>query len=126
MVVALDVLEHTDDIYYSFAELCRVARHHVLLVLPNLYEIGIRKRVFFGQRISGKYGLPVNPPMDRHRWMFSFREAENFTHAMAKKCGLEVVGEGCLTGPRRSAIGFDTWWMFFPICCHLGTLHFLI
>src|SRR6266404_1363182 len=42
-VVALDVLEHTDDIYNSFAELCRVARNHVLLALPNLYEISVRK-----------------------------------------------------------------------------------
>ena len=113
-VVALDVLEHTDDIYYSFAELCRVARNHVLLALPNLYEITVRKRIFFGQRISGKYGLPVNPPMDRHRWMFSFREAENFTHAMATKCGFEVVGEGCLIGRWRSAIGVRHLVNVFP------------
>lgn len=113
-VVALDVLEHTDDIYYSFAELCRVARNYVLLALPNLYEITVRKRIFFGQRISGKYGLPVNPPMDRHRWMFSFREAENFTHVMATKCGFEVVDEGCLIGPRRSAIGGRYLVNFFP------------
>jgi hypothetical protein len=113
-VVALDVLEHTDDIYYSFAELCRVARNYVLLALPNLYEIMVRKRVFFGQPISGKYGLPVNPPMDRHRWMFSFCEAENFTHAMATKCGFEVIGEGCLIGRRRSAIGVRHLVNVFP------------
>jgi hypothetical protein len=113
-VVALDVLEHTDDIYYSFAELCRVARQHVLLALPNLYEISVRKRMLFGQPISGKYGLPVNPPTDRHRWMFSFREAEDFTHAMAIKCGFEVVGEGCLIGPRRSAIGVRQLVNVFP------------
>ena len=113
-VVALDVLEHTDDIYKSFAELCRVARTHVLLALPNLYEITVRKRIFFGQCISGKYGLPLNPPMDRHRWMFSFREAENFTHAMATQCGFEVVGEGCLIGPRRSAIGVRHLVNVFP------------
>jgi hypothetical protein len=113
-VVALDVLEHTDDIYYSFAELCRVARNHVLLALPNFYEIRVRKSFLFGQRISGKYGLPVNPPLDRHRWIFSFREAENFTHAMATKCGFEVVGEGCLIGPRRSAFGFRHLVNIFP------------
>jgi hypothetical protein len=104
-VVALDVLEHTDDIYYSFAELCRVARNHVLIVLPNIYEIGGRKRFLLGQRISGKYGLPMNPPNDRHRWFFSFQEAMIFTHGMANKCGFEVIEEGCLIGPRRSLIG---------------------
>jgi methyltransferase family protein len=113
-VVALDVLEHTDDIYCSFAELCRVARSYVLLALPNLYEITVRKRIVLGQCISEKYGLPVDPPLDRHRWIFSFREAENFTHAMATKCGFEVIDEGCLIGPRRSAIGVRHLVNIFP------------
>jgi 2-polyprenyl-3-methyl-5-hydroxy-6-metoxy-1,4-benzoquinol methylase len=113
-VVALDVLEHTDNIYGSFAELCRVARKHVLLALPNLYEIAVRKRIILGQCISEKYGLPVHPPMDRHRWIFSFREAEHFTHAMAAKCGFEVIDEGCLVGPRRSTIGFRQMVSVFP------------
>jgi SAM-dependent methyltransferase len=113
-VVALDVLEHTDDIHNSFAELCRVARNHILFGIPNLYELTLRKRFFFGQCISGKYGLPVNPPMDRHRWIFSFREAENFTHAMATKCGFAVAGEGCLIGPRRSVLGVRHLVNVFP------------
>jgi hypothetical protein len=113
-VVALDVLEHTDNIYGSFAELCRVARTYVLLALPNLYEIAVRKRIVFGQCISKKYGLPVKPPMDRHRWIFSFREAEYFTHAMAAKCGFKVIDEGCLVGPRRSTTGFRQLVSIFP------------
>jgi hypothetical protein len=113
-VVALDVLEHTDDIYKSFAELCRVARSHVLIALPNLYDIGGRKRFFFGQPISGKYGLPVNPPSDRHRWLFSFQEALSFTHTMAAMNGFEVIEEGCLIGPRRSSIGIRHLVKAFP------------
>ena len=31
VVAALDVLEHTDDIYHSFSELCRVASEHVVV-----------------------------------------------------------------------------------------------
>ena len=31
VVVALDVLEHADRIHDSFAELCRVARKHIVL-----------------------------------------------------------------------------------------------
>lgn len=104
-VVALDVLEHTDNIYNSFAELCRVARNHVLIGLPNLYEISGRKRFLLGQQVSGKYGLPTNPPKDRHRWFFSFREALSFTHTMAKNNGFEVIEEGCLIGPRRNVFG---------------------
>lgn len=113
-VVALDVLEHTDDIYKSFAELCRVARRHVLIVLPNVYDITSRKRFFFGQRLSGKYGLPVEPPSDRHRWLFSFQEALSFTHTMAEKNGFAVVEEGCLIGPRRNLIGIRYLASAFP------------
>jgi hypothetical protein len=104
-VIALDVLEHTDNIYNSFAELCRVARNHVLLALPNSYEISGRKRFLLGQRISGKYGLPTDPPNDRHRWIFSFNEALRFTHSMAEKSGFKVIEEGCLIGPRRGVTG---------------------
>ncbi len=42
VVVALDVLEHTDDIHHSFAELCRVASEHVVIALPNVYVIECR------------------------------------------------------------------------------------
>ena len=102
-------------IYYkSFAELCRVARRHVLIALPNLYDIGGRKRFFFGQPISAKYGLPVNPPSDRHRWLFSFQEALSFAHTMATKNGFEVIKEGCLIGPRRSFIGVRHLVKAFP------------
>jgi hypothetical protein len=113
-VVALDVLEHTDDIHYSFAELCRVARNHVLLALPNLYEISGRKRFLLGQRISGKYGLPTDPPNDRHRWILSFNEALIFTHTMAPKSGFRVIEEGCLIGPRRGLIGVRHLVSSFP------------
>jgi SAM-dependent methyltransferase len=113
-VVALDVLEHTDDIYKSFGELCRVARNYVLVALPNLYDIAGRKRFVLGQRISGKYGLPVDPPDDRHRWLFSFHEAKRFTHCMGERCGFEVVDEGCLIGPRRGLMGVRHLVSFFP------------
>ena len=124
-VVALDVLEHTDDIYRSFAELCRVSQKYVLIALPNLYEITIRKRVLFGQEISGKYGLPIDPPKDRHRWMFSFREAEIFMHAMAKKCGFVVAAEACLSVAGEMLWEYETWSMCFRIFFPSRTSHCL-
>jgi SAM-dependent methyltransferase len=100
-VVALDVLEHTNDIHQAFNNLCRVARRHVLIALPNMYELQTRIKFLFGQRLSGKYGLPCTPPADRHRWFFSLREAEAFVHMTGRQRGFEVVTEGCLVGPRR-------------------------
>ena len=104
VVVAMDVLEHTDDIYKAFEELCRVSRKFVLVTLPNAYELKGRIKFFFGHRLSGKYGLPAEPPTDRHRWLFSFNEAVHFVHVRAAKCGFEVKDEGCLIGPSRASV----------------------
>ena len=103
-VVALDVLEHTDDIYKAFHELCRVALKYLLICLPNAYEIKIRLKFLLGLRLSGKYGLPLDSPDDRHRWLFSFREAKTFIHTMGRQHGFEVMAEGSLIGPRRGFV----------------------
>jgi len=103
-VVALDVLEHTDNIYGAFEELCRIAQKYVVITLPNGYEIQVRFKFLFGKNIGGKYGLPLNPPHDRHRWLFSFYEARNFTHSRASKHGFSVLLDGCLIGPHRAIL----------------------
>ncbi len=100
-VVALDVLEHTDDIYGSFRELCRVSRKFVVISLPNGYEIGGRLRFLLGRTLSGKYGLPQKPPGDRHRWLLSFAEAKDFCTCWAERSGFRVLAECCLIGPKR-------------------------
>jgi SAM-dependent methyltransferase len=105
-VIAMDVLEHVDNIYKAFDELCRVASNYVLIVLPNAYELPCRIKFLLGQRLSGKYGLPLTPPNDRHRWLFSLREAKAFTGAMGERHRFEVMAEGYLVGPRRGfAVG---------------------
>jgi SAM-dependent methyltransferase len=111
-VVALDVLEHTDDIHRCIQELCRVARQYVVISLPNAYEMKGRLRFFLGRPLSGKYGLPAEPPRDRHRWLFSFAEAREFCAHSAKCQGYQVVDEGCLIGPRR---GFPLVRLLVPI-----------
>jgi len=105
VVVALDVLEHTNDLHRAFMELCRVSRKFVVITLPNAYELRGRLKFLVGRPFSGKYGLPVEPPEDRHRWVFSFEEAMAFVWAMAEKAGFEVVVEACLIGPRRARFG---------------------
>lgn len=102
VVVALDVLEHTNDIYKAFNELCRCAQRFVVVTLPNMYEMKSRLKFLIGKRLSGKYGLPLEPPADRHRWIFTFEEARAFVHFRAKQCGFRIAVEGCLIGPRRA------------------------
>jgi SAM-dependent methyltransferase len=101
VVVALDVLEHTDDIHHSFAELCRVASEHIVIALPNVYVIECRLSVMRGEWLS-KYGLPIDKPADRHRWFFSLDMARSWTVEQAKRCGWHVIEERALVGPRRA------------------------
>jgi SAM-dependent methyltransferase len=103
VVVALDVLEHTDNIHRSFDELCRVACKCVVITLPNQYQAADRIRVLQGHHPCGKYGLPVEPPSDRHRWWFSFREAQTFTRERGQRHGFHVLADGCLVGPQRGS-----------------------
>lgn len=92
-VVCFDVLEHIDNIHYVFDELCRVSRSFVIVGLPNMYEWRFRLAYLFGKTLSGKYGLPPDEPPDRHRWLFSLREAVRFVNARAAKNGFKVVKE---------------------------------
>jgi SAM-dependent methyltransferase len=104
VVVALDVLEHTDAIHHSFSELCRVARRHVVLSLPNQYDATSRWLALRG-RHSGKWGLPLAPTRDRHRWMFTLDEAHDFCDHAAREQGWVLADERALVGPRRGSPG---------------------
>lgn len=99
-VVAADVLEHLDRLHAVFDDLCRVARRHVVISLPNPY------RSFILAAAEGKagalkyYGLPAHPPADRHRWFFGARQAEAFIRQRAAHNGfaveqLDVEEHGC-------------------------------
>jgi Methyltransferase domain len=104
VVVALDVLEHTDAIHYAFDELCRLARRHVVIALPNQYEIHDRWATVRGRNRSGKYGLPLDPPSDRHRWLFGYEEARTFCRHRAHAAGWRVVDEAVILGPKRRRV----------------------
>jgi hypothetical protein len=89
-VVCTDVLEHLERCHAVFDDLCRVARSHVVVSLPNplrnlLVEItrGSAGRLKY-------YGLPVDPPRDRHRWFFGFEEAAEFLRVRGDRAGFEV------------------------------------
>jgi SAM-dependent methyltransferase len=103
VVVALDVLEHLDGIHDAFSELCRVARRHIVISFPNAYVLEQRWRQLRG-RVAGKYGLPEEPPSDRHRWHFPLSHARRFCRHRAELAGWTVVGEAVVVGPRRRRI----------------------
>ena len=89
-VVAFDVLEHLNKIHYACDELFRVARHYVVIGLPNPYELRFRVKFLLGKPISGKYGLPIEPPSDRHRWLFTLDEARKLVTARGGRYGFSL------------------------------------
>lgn len=99
VVTALDVLEHTDDIWRSFEELVRVARRQVIIVLPNLYHWSLRVQYMTGREM-GKYRLTPDIIQDRHRWLVSYNTANEFSRGMALKYGLSLHSQ-VMFGSRR-------------------------
>jgi hypothetical protein len=93
-VLCLDVLEHLENIHQVFDELCRVTRYHVIVSLPNPLG-GLYHRLRFGDYRPGQltkfYGLPLEPPADRHKWFFSYEEAEKFILYRAGLNGMRVL-----------------------------------
>jgi SAM-dependent methyltransferase len=89
-VVCADVLEHLNNLHHIFAELIRVTRGHVVLSLPNNWT-NARLPLTRGEGQIGHYGLPVDPPADRHKWFFSLTEAEAFLRGQSARLPFEVV-----------------------------------
>ena len=91
-VVCVDVLEHLENLHHTFAEIARVSRKYLIISLPNNW-LGARAIIFGGDhtRSMKYYGLPIEKPFDRHRWFFSYAEAEDFIYGMADRLNLKVV-----------------------------------
>ena len=101
-VAGFDVLEHLDDIHFAFDELCRVSKKWVVITLPNMYEWRFRILFLLGKPISGKYILSGNPPSDRHKWLFSLKQARCFVKERARKNRFELSEEAlCYYGYSR-------------------------
>lgn len=89
-VVCTDVLEHLDNLYTIFGELIRVARRYVILALPNNWA-NARQPISRGKGTFSKYGLPAEPPLDRHKWFFSLSEAADFIQYQLGKYGVSLL-----------------------------------
>jgi SAM-dependent methyltransferase len=93
-VICLDVLEHVDNIHEVFGELCRVSKDHVIISLPNpwgSFYTSLTVQYYRPDKPMKFYGLPVEPPEDRHKWFFSPEEAERFIRYQAEKHGMDVL-----------------------------------
>ncbi len=90
-VFCLDTLEHITDIHTRFADLLRVTKKYAVVSLPNCWRKTPREMIG-GRSIRASYGLPVEKPMDRHRWYMNTEEIEDFLFYNAAKNGFDVEG----------------------------------
>jgi hypothetical protein len=88
-VLCCDVLEHLERIHAVFDELCRVAASRVLISLPNPLR-NLIDAIKAGSSTLKFYGLPVDPPADRHRWFFGAEEAARFLTERGARNGFAV------------------------------------
>ena len=72
-VLCLDVLEHIENIHDIFDDLCRMTRRYLIIPLPSPWS-SLFEALLFGDYAPDQpmkfYGLPTEPPEDRHRWFF--------------------------------------------------------
>lgn len=97
-VVCTDVLEHLERIHAVFDELLRVAKNRVIVSLPAplnslLGDLSSRSAASDQPpRDQWKkfYGLPVDPPADRHRWFFGYEDALRFVEERSSRLGWRI------------------------------------
>ena len=83
-VVCTEVLEHLDNIHEVFDDLCRVSKKYIIISLPNNW-LNFKFRLIKNSGTAKFYGLPLEKPVDRHKWFFNYEEALNFINKRGEK-----------------------------------------
>ncbi len=104
-VICTDVLEHLEELHRVFQELIRISNKYIIISVPNALTAVrnyIKREEYIGDageagidvgRYTKFYGLPLKKPHDRHRWFFSYTEAEEFFHKNAQEFGYKILAE---------------------------------
>ena len=103
-IICTDVLEHLEELHQVFSELIRISNKYLIISVPNAWKgFSITSRKVYNGNAGeagidvGKYkkfyGLPLNKPIDRHRWFFSYTEAEEFFRKNSNTLSYRIVRE---------------------------------
>lgn len=93
VLVCTDVLEHIDNLYDVLDDMLRVSKDKVIISLPNCAHIFRILPVVFGISSGKFYGLPIDPPGDRHKWFFNWKELSKFFNTYAERNNLQIHSE---------------------------------
>jgi hypothetical protein len=88
-VVCTDVLEHLEPVHLVFDELLRCSRRWIIVSLPNAWA-GLWRLFLHPGATPRFYGLPQQPPTDRHHWWFNADQAVDFIRGRSTANGATI------------------------------------
>lgn len=89
-VVALDVVEHVDNVSDFVDKMVRLSNKYVIINLPNTYSYLQIRQYFANGTFGKKYAFSPYGSIDRHRWLMTVPEIEIFYRDVAEKYGLKI------------------------------------
>lgn len=90
-VVALDILEHVDDLHGLFDKLIGITETCLIVSMPNCFDLKSRLNFFFKGTLGGKYRLGGLPSLDRHRWLVSDSDVISFFESKAESYNFKLT-----------------------------------
>lgn len=95
VVLCLDVLEHLNNLHEIFDQMCTVTRKYLIISLPNpwvAFTGMLRSGYYKHSKLPMKfYNLPLDPPVDRHKWFYGVHEAERFLKGRGRRNGMQIL-----------------------------------
>jgi len=79
-IVALDVLEHIENIHDVYREFFTIANKKVIVALPNMAYYKFRINFLTKGVLSGKYLFSEKKVLDRHRWIPNYQSIDKFIY----------------------------------------------
>ena len=80
IIVALDVLEHIENIHDVYKEFFSITNKTVVVALPNMAYYKFRINFLIKGVLSGKYIFSENKILDRHRWIPNYQTIDKFIY----------------------------------------------
>ena len=90
IVSAIDILEHLEEPTSAFEKLLELSNRYLIISLPNCYDLKSRYHFAINGTLGGKYNFSSDKIVDRHRWVMSAREVNEFYTSLAVKHNVKV------------------------------------
>ncbi len=90
IVSAIDILEHLEQPTNAFEKLMELSNKYIIISLPNCYDLKKRYSFAVHGTLGGKYKFSSGEILDRHRWIMSAEEIDDFYKSIAAKHNISL------------------------------------